>query len=88
MPTPEEHERADGRRDAIVEAIRTSIRDRGYPPSVSELAETVDVSASQIKYDLGRLVRDGRIERDAGVTRGIRLLGDRPRPTRRTKATA
>lgn len=75
MPTPTEIDGAARRRADVLDLIGEAIRVKGYPPSVSELQEATGVGSSlTIRKDLEVLARDGKIERDAGVTRGIRLL--------------
>lgn len=73
MPTAHELDRAATRRDKVIASIATSLEARGYPPSVRELADEHAVSTLTVRRDLDRLVREGKIERDPGVDRGIRL---------------
>lgn len=65
---------AGDRRVRVLRLIETAISTKGYPPSISELAAATDVSTLTIRRDLANLESTGRIERDAGVTRGIRLV--------------
>lgn len=65
--------RADNRRTAILATIAELVVARGYPPSVSELSRRHGVSPRQIRADLDLLVDTGKIERAAGVARGIRV---------------
>jgi DeoR/GlpR family transcriptional regulator of sugar metabolism len=74
MPTVHELDRAAKRREKVLAAIADSIATRGYPPTVSELSRAHEVSTLTTRRDLDRLVRDGKIERDPGVDRGLRLL--------------
>jgi DeoR/GlpR family transcriptional regulator of sugar metabolism len=73
MPTASDVENAAARRVDLVTMIATSISANGYPPSVSELAGKAGVSTLTIRRDLAALERAGKIERDPGVARGIRL---------------
>lgn len=73
MPTKTELDRAAARRKEAAKIIATSISSKGYPPSVSELAAETNVSTACVRRDLERLERDGVIERDPSVARGIRL---------------
>jgi predicted transcriptional regulator len=86
MATAEQLETAAARRVRIRGAIRESITSRGYPPTLSELAESTGVDRETIKVDLRTLADAGVIEVDKGVTRGIRLKGYRvvlvPLPTK------
>lgn len=61
------------RRERVFELIAESISTRGYPPTVSEIADVTGMSKLITRRDLRKLRDDGRIEIDAGVTRGIRL---------------
>lgn len=74
MPSPTEIERAAKRRVEILRKIVESVNGRGYPPTVSELAEATGVTKRQIRTDLDALVAAGAIERDPGVTRGLRVV--------------
>lgn len=68
-------DQAQTRRRKVLRLIRESLSDRGYPPSISELAASTGVASTlTIRRDLEKLERDGKIERDPGVTRGIRLV--------------
>lgn len=82
MPSTDDLARAAARRLDVLARIRESVRTRGYPPSVSELAEQTAVSKRQTRKDLAALVDAGAIEVDPGVPRGIRVR--RRPPTRRT----
>ena len=73
MPSPEDVAKARERRRKVLTAIARSINGQGYPPSVSELATKFEVSGLTIRRDLESLERDGKIERDPGVARAIRL---------------
>lgn len=54
----------------------------GYPPSIREICEKANISStSVVNYYLDQLEEMGYIERDQGVSRGIRLIktaGDAP----------
>jgi len=73
MPTADEIRTASTRRAAVLDAIRTSIRDLNRPPSLSELAARFDVSKRTIRIDLRDLQDQGKIIVDPGVARGIRI---------------
>lgn len=74
MPSPADLERAAARRVEVLKIIETSISERGYPPTVSELAASTEVSTLATRRDLDTLVAQGKIERDPGVARGLRLV--------------
>lgn len=58
----------------ILECIRDFIRERGYPPTVREIAREVGISStSVVDYHLRRLEQGRWIERDRRSSRGIRL---------------
>ena len=60
------------RQHAILEAIRTSIDERGYPPSVREIAEGVGLtSSSSVAYQLSTLERLGFLRRDPNRPRAL-----------------
>ncbi len=62
------------RKQRIVEYIATTIRERGYPPSVREIAQAVDLaSTSAVHHHLQSLEREGLLERGASTSRAIRL---------------
>ena len=64
------------RRTKIFAFIREFIRERGYAPTVGEIQKACHVSSkSLVNYHLEALEREGHIRRDAGVTRGIELIG-------------
>jgi repressor LexA len=66
------HDAARKRR--IVEYIAATIRERGYPPSVREIARAVDLaSTSAVHHHLQALEREGSLERGASTSRAIRL---------------
>jgi repressor LexA len=62
------------RKQRIVEYIAATIRERGYPPSVREIAQAVDLaSTSAVHHHLQALEREGYLERGASTSRAIRL---------------
>lgn len=61
-------------KEKIVDFIANHTKHRGYPPSVREIGEAVGLrSPSTVHGYLARLEKEGRIERDATKTRGIRV---------------
>jgi repressor LexA len=62
------------RKQKIIDFIAATVRDRGYPPSVREIAAAVDLaSTSAVHHHLQALERDGYLERGASHSRAIRL---------------
>lgn len=62
------------RQTAVLAAIRASIVDRGYPPTVREIGRAVGGNASSIAYQLGQLEAKGLIRRNPKSSRGIALV--------------
>ena len=62
------------RRRKILESIAHIVAERGYPPSVREIAEAVGLaSPSAVHHHLTALERDGMIERGSHSSRALRL---------------
>ncbi len=58
----------------ILECIARTVADRGYPPSVREIAETVGLaSTSAVHHHLIALEREGLLERGQHSSRAVRL---------------
>jgi repressor LexA len=63
------------RQRAILDLIRSEVRDRGYPPSIREIADAVGlVSPSSVAYQLAELARKGFLRRDPNRTRALTVL--------------
>src|ERR1700756_5960865 len=66
------------RQSKILRVIRDSVQERGYPPSMREIGEAVDLaSTSSVSYQLSTLQRKGYLHRDVGRPRTmeVRLPG-------------
>ena len=62
------------RKQRIIDFIAATIRARGYPPSVREIAAAVGLaSTSAVHHHLSALERDGFLERGATQSRALRL---------------
>jgi repressor LexA len=62
------------RKQRIIEYIAETVRQRGYPPSVREIAEAVGLaSTSAVHHHLEALDREGLLERGATHSRALRL---------------
>ena len=63
------------RQTRVLEVIRRSIDERGYPPSMREIAEQVELaSASSVQHQLNALQRKGYIRRDPNRPRALEIL--------------
>ena len=58
----------------LIAAIRQSVKDRGYPPSVTELSKQFGLGRATIHLELNRLVEQGKIIRAPNVARGITIV--------------
>ncbi len=73
--TRHDHER----RQRILDCIAQTVEERGYPPSVREIADAVGLaSTSAVHHHLLALERDGLLERGTHSSRALRLIN---RPT-------
>lgn len=89
MATPQQIENAAARRVGHLERIRQHIETHGFPPTLSELADAVDVDRETVKKDMRVLRDEGLIEfgnatdadgnraATAPAGRAIRLVGHR-----------
>ena len=64
------------RQQAIMEFILRFTQGNHYPPTIREIGQNVGISStSVVNYNLNILEREGLIERDKEVSRGIKLAG-------------
>lgn len=62
------------RQQGMLDYINESIQESGRPPTIREIGEAVDISStSVVNYNLTKLVEKGFLDRDAEVSRGLRL---------------
>src|SRR5437879_9987936 len=62
------------RQRRILDFIRTTVRDRGYPPTVREIGEAVGLtSSSSVHSQLANLERRGLLHKDPTKPRAIGL---------------
>ncbi|MDQ2676851.1 MAG: transcriptional repressor LexA [Actinomycetota bacterium] len=62
------------RKQKIIECIARTVAERGYPPSVREIADAVGLaSTSAVHHHLTSLERDGLLERGSHSSRALRL---------------
>jgi repressor LexA len=63
------------RQKGIIDFIRSFQRESGYPPTIRQIGEAVDISStSVVNYNLNKLEKDGYLTRDLKVSRGLRLV--------------
>lgn len=71
--------RLTARQRRILEFIRNTVRERGYPPTVREIGEAVGLtSSSSVHAQLANLQRLGLLRRDPAKPRAIELAEPRP----------
>lgn len=63
------------RQKAVLAAIARWVGRRGYPPTVRELAETMELHTNDVFQKLVRLRRDGVVDWDDGKCRTLRIVG-------------
>ena len=64
------------RREEVFHAIRGFVKSNGYSPTVRDLAAILGVGHSTIQRALEDLVKDGKIQRANGVSRGMVVNGE------------
>ena len=68
------------RQQQVLDYIKQTVNDRGYPPSVREIGDAVGLSSpSTVHSHLNSLVKAGMIKKDPSKPRAIRM----PRSKRR-----
>jgi repressor LexA len=64
-----------GRQRRVLETIRASVSERGYPPSMREIGDEVGLtSPSSVKHQLEMLERKGYLRRDPNRPRAIEVV--------------
>lgn len=64
------------RQRAILDVIRASVTDRGYPPSIREIGDAVGLtSTSSVAHQLRTLERKGYLRRDPNRPRAVDVRG-------------
>lgn len=72
-------EKMTPRQQRILEFIRRTVRERGYPPTVREIGEAVGLtSSSSVHAQIANLQRKGLLRKDAAKPRAIEVSGGRP----------
>ena len=71
------------RQEQILEFIRQTVADRGYPPSVREIGEAIGLSSpSTVHSHLSSLVKAGYLRRDPSKPRAIEVVDGPSEATR------
>jgi repressor LexA len=79
LPSPTDMDDVTPRQQRILEFIRSTVRERGYPPTVREIGEAVGLtSSSSVHAQLENLRRKGLLRKDASKPRAIEVAGTRP----------
>jgi repressor LexA len=74
------------RQRQVLEFIRSTVEDRGYPPSVREIGEAVGLSSpSSVHAQLNSLVEAGMIKKDPSKPRAIVVVDETPAPASRDR---
>jgi len=80
LASPTDMDSMTPRQQRIIEYIRRTVQDRGYPPTVREIGEAVGLtSSSSVHAQLANLQRKGLLRKDASRPRAIEVAGTRPR---------
>ncbi|WP_232719451.1 transcriptional repressor LexA [Gordonia metallireducens] len=67
------------RQRGVLEVIRKSVRERGYPPSIREIGDEVGLtSTSSVAHQLRTLERKGLLKRDANRPRAVNIAPSEP----------
>lgn len=75
MMARQRHKGLSDRQKKILEVVHSFQKQFGYPPAIREICEKASISStSVVNYYLDQLEEMGYIQRDDGVSRGIRLL--------------
>jgi repressor LexA len=79
LPSPSDMNETTPRQQRILEFIRRTVRERGYPPTVREIGEAVGLtSSSSVHAQLENLRRKGLLRKDPSKPRAIEMAGVRP----------
>ena len=63
------------KRQEILEYLKTVIADKGYPPSIREIGDAVNLKSTSTVYShLDRMEKEGMIRRGTGKTRAIEIV--------------
>lgn len=63
------------RQKEVLEAIYNSLKDSGYPPTLADLRDKLDVSSNQAVLDFLKILEEkGFIKKEEGAARGLKIL--------------
>lgn len=80
LASPTDMNEVTPRQQRILEFIRRTVQDRGYPPTVREIGDAVGLtSSSSVHAQLANLQRKGLLRKDPARPRAIEVAGARPR---------
>lgn len=69
------------RQQQVLDYIRDTVEDRGYPPSVREIGDAVGLSSpSSVHAQLNTLVAAGMVKKDPSKPRAIVVVDETPAP--------
>jgi repressor LexA len=67
------------RQQQVLDYIKRSVEERGYPPAVREIGDAVGLSSpSSVHAQLNSLVEAGMIKKDPSKPRAIMIMDERP----------
>lgn len=70
------------RQRGVLDVIRKSVRERGYPPSIREIGDAVGLtSTSSVAHQLRTLERKGLLKRDHNRPRAVNVQESEPAPS-------
>src|SRR5205085_1955057 len=77
------------RQEHILKYIRESATKNGYPPTIREIGREVGItSTSVVNYNLDKLEKEGLLERDRTISRGLKIAGQAAAALRSSSETA
>lgn len=63
------------RQKQVLKAIYSSLKDSGYPPTLADLREKLDVTSNQSVLDFLKILEEkGFIKKEEGAARGLKIL--------------
>ena len=76
------------REQKILEYMKTQIRTKGYPPTVREICDNLEIkSTSTVHKDIESLVRQGLLIKDPSKPRALMVVADPKEKSRYTERT-